>query len=280
MGEQQEEEIDAACADDEATDCAFNVANMIRRVARVCRRNGTSPMCEYDAVWFTYCFPTLFPYGIHQQDCKSIKNLQVCLLNFTGHFAIHPFFSLCTANRYQRQQVAWSSGRFVTFKREYAIQMIKLLSNRAYRDGLRLAVNDPTTPQALFIWRQAERYLTVSGSSVPWSPLQRRASVSELLAYMNYYGLPSYFLTVAFDDGNQKITLQVHKYMQTVGTCALPHLFPVNNRGEVIAEANISMADVRRKRNDNSIALPAISAASFFFLLHLLLNSSRKTLHI
>jgi len=74
---------------------------------------------------------------------------------------------------------------------------------------LQRALDDPDTPESRKLVSEIEKLVRMSGRDVPFSPAQRHAAVSQLYSMVQFYGLPSWFVTVSPGEVNNKLVMTI-----------------------------------------------------------------------
>lgn len=172
-------------------------------------------------------FPTLFPLGYTPSTGGSVSDSKAehLLLQFHNTFAQSTELVFVLMNQKQRHAAARSASATVMNHPEAAQRFADAVSDNEFLADLKEASTPlPATAseserreRAALERRVLSRvtsFILIAGRSVPFSPLQRNNSLSQLYALVYTFGEPSIFFTVALDDAysSQGIRLSLSVY--------------------------------------------------------------------
>jgi hypothetical protein len=92
---------------------------------------------------------------------------------------------------------------------EHIEELKKLIDHPMFTEKATAALEDPMSPESRSLLRQIEKLIRMSTQTVPFSAMERKAAVAKLYSMVQFYGLPSWFVTVSPSDNNSKIVMTI-----------------------------------------------------------------------
>jgi hypothetical protein len=71
------------------------------------------------------------------------------------------------------------------------------------------AINDPKAEESKKLIKKLENLVSIGNSKIPFSEAERKASMKQLYALVDYFALPNWFLTISPDDINHFLTIRL-----------------------------------------------------------------------
>ena len=190
---------------------------------RVCRTSD-NPVCEYmenDAIFYT-CFPQLFMFGRGINGCGPLsqKIIDHMLFQFTGSIARFRPATFLMFDQKRRHTASRNVCVRVRSNAEAFTQFSQLIADQEFIQQTRNAAANPNGEEAKNVMRRVSRMLQITGSTIPYSPLERSAGITTLYAYVRRFGIPSIFLTVSPDDVHEPLAIRL--CFPTLCSCGFP----------------------------------------------------------
>ena len=160
---------------------------------------------------FYLAFPTLFLFGRGlPKDCSTLpdKIVRHLLLQFNNKFAKDSRFYYAAFNQLQRHANSRAAVMRVKNSKQAIVDFNKLIHEPELLRRLTSAVQDPSTDDAKMLARKMLPLVTSVGSSVPYSPSERRDMFPRLVSSMYRVGTGFIFLTCSFDDKNNTLAVR------------------------------------------------------------------------
>jgi hypothetical protein len=90
------------------------------------------------------------------------------------------------------------------------VQALKdLIGDPLFTEKATAALEDPMSPESRHLLFQIEKLICMSTQTVPFSAMERKAAMAKLYSMVQFYGLPSWFVTVSPSDNNSKIVMTI-----------------------------------------------------------------------
>ena len=164
-------------------------------------------------VYLQSLFPSLFLLGRFGNGCKGQGTLPK---NFVEHllrqrstvFAHDPPFLFTLLNQRQRHAVSRSVAARAVNNSLKMEELAKFLNNEDSMERFEKALRDPNGAEAQSIIKQLNPLVKLINQKVDFSPAQRAFAISELYAYVQYYGCPTVFFTLAPDDTHSVLSMR------------------------------------------------------------------------
>lgn len=184
----------------------------------VLRRESNEPLNEYlQQHQILYgAFPTVMPLG---QGCGTVANhvapLHVearifLMCNFMRRAARRQKLLMYLHNVKMRSDNARVMKAFVCTDSVHMAAFQELSTSEDFTQRLEVAVGNPGSDDAQLLLRQLSPSVMISGSRVPFSPLDRGTrAASELFASMRFFGAACEYWTLAFDETRNAIIARV-----------------------------------------------------------------------
>ena len=167
-------------------DNAEGPAPMIRAV------RGTDPINEINNndILHYYAFPTLFIFGRGlPEGCTTIphKLVRHLFLQYHCRFAQEPRFYFTVFNQMQRHAVSRTIVPRVRNNKSAILKFMDMINDDQFISKITSALDDPTSDEAKLLTRQIMPLMTTLGSSVPYSPSERRDMFPHFVSSMYRY---------------------------------------------------------------------------------------------
>lgn len=192
------------------------------------------PLCEFteNDLLFQSLFPHLFLLGKFGNSVTGTGGLPMKFVDHllhqkSVHFAHDSRFIFAVFNQKQRHAVAKQvSLRAIANK----IKMIKLGEFLKAPEAAKIieeAFKNNKGPEAKQLLCMLQPFIRIIGANVDYSPMERSHAITDLYSYVQYFGTPSVFLTIAPDDTHSVMSIRM-SYPTSV---ADPEIFPSTNGG-------------------------------------------------
>lgn len=129
---------------------------------------------------------------LHQFDQRFARNMDLVFLLF---------------NQLQRHSTC--RGVQVMVKGRLFQQFQNLIHADGFQARLEAAIQSPNLPDAKALLAEVRHLASLSGASVPWSPTERSRVLSKLFALSNFFGLPSWFVTISPADMDSPFVIRI-----------------------------------------------------------------------
>ena len=154
-------------------------------------------------------FPTVFFFG--QGIPKSGGVSKPTVTDWMSHHSMrferdHQLLFLLF-NQMQRHSVCRGVNATIKASPKNVAAFNTLMSEPDFKERLTAAVGEPASASAKALMRQIEQLMLISSREVPFSAAQRRHTVSKLYSMVQFYGLPSWFVTVSPGENNNVLVL-------------------------------------------------------------------------
>ena len=164
-------------------------------------KNGVMLM---EAFWYE------FPLGKGLEKFEgtiSTAATKHLMQHYTLRFQRNARLVLLLANQVQRHKVLKSVCGSV--REESQAELIALINSPEFDTLAEQAVQNPHSRQAARFMAKILPFVSLVGSSVPWSTMERSSCIGKMLAMIRRYGPPSIFLTVAPDDVHSPLGIRL-----------------------------------------------------------------------
>lgn len=156
-------------------------------------------------------FPDLFFLGEGVRFAGSIPTTTTShwLKHHSGRFGRDSQLLFLLFNQLQRHSAARMVAASVKSHPAHLAALRKLISEPDFTERATDALADPGSETGRDLLRQIQKLITMSTKSVPFSAMERKAAISELYSMVQFYGLPSWFVTVSPSENNNKIVMTI-----------------------------------------------------------------------
>ena len=156
-------------------------------------------------------FPDLFFLGEGVQYAGSIPTTVTShwLKHHSGRFGRDAQLLFLLFNQLQRHSAAKMVAASVKSHPAHLAALQKLIEDPLFTEKATNALEDPESSEGRVLLRQIEKLITMSTKSVPFSAMERKAAISQLYSMVQFYGLPSWFVTVSPSENNNKIVMTI-----------------------------------------------------------------------
>ena len=163
--------------------------------------------------FFLGTFPDLFVHDLDKtqlQGCAGLKNVIVerLLTFYDPRFAESSSFIFYMFSQKMRHTAAQQST--LKFRgRHHAETLTKLMQKDDFDDQLEYAIKHQKSKQAKLLNKKLLPLVHVSGSKIPWGPLERRHALTHLYAMTQTFGLGGFFITFSPFMMNNPLTIRM-----------------------------------------------------------------------
>ena len=155
--------------------------------------------------------PTLFPFaeGLDFAGTVPTPYVRHLLLQFTGNFAniASLLFTLC--NQAQRHAAIRAVSVQAVNKPDAIIKAASLAEDEVFREKVDRAIENPTGNDAKEVMITLQDLISTVGAKIPFSPTERASAITQLYALVQWYSLPSFFVTFSMDDAHSVLSLRL-----------------------------------------------------------------------
>ena len=161
------------------------------------------------------CLPGAFPHvfflgkGVPTSGSVRKSTLQAWLDHHSMRFEHEPQLLFLLFNQMQRHHVCRDVSATVKACPKHVQAFNSMVAEPDFLQRLQRALVEPDAPEARKLVSEIEKLVRMSGRDVPFSPAQRHAAVSQLYSMVQFYGLPSWFVTVSPGEVNNKLVMTV-----------------------------------------------------------------------
>ena len=215
---------------------------------------GDRPMNEFThfGMLVLLAFPHLFPLGTGIRwlcGPLSVEHRRYIMLQHDWRFAREFSLLFYLHNVQQRAQSARAISLTVEAGKVQQELFTKISNEEGFAEKLQHAVINPTDTESKRLIKQIDKCVSIHGASVDWSPQQRKAVHPKLLGMMQFFGLPSIFLTISPSDMDYGLLLQwTDKQPPTFDpsyrTVSLPLTY---ERRKILADNPVIAAEIYRR---------------------------------
>ena len=155
-------------------------------------------------------FPHLFLFGrgVPTKGPLPGKFVDHLLHQRTTVFAKDQRFLFTAFNQRQRHQNARAASGIASKHPLTAEKLGNLVNDPAFKEKVESAVENPSSAEARELLKEVSPLVSLTSSKADFSPAARGAALTTLYAYVQYYGFPSVFLTVAPDDTHSVLSVR------------------------------------------------------------------------
>jgi len=163
------------------------------------------------------CTPGFKMYVNTQYDNRAAKD---CKFQFTMF------------NQSQRHIAARTIQAKVTGNSKTIQKFIKLVNSSDFPDRIIESHKNPTSKSSMQLLKEMMPAVKIGGSVVPFGPVERLKTLTSLHAYVAFFGLPSWFITISPADGDSPLMIRLgHLHADNNNTDGLGTF--INDHGEV-----------------------------------------------
>lgn len=211
-----------------------------------------APVNEFVAndVFFLGGFPWLFLLGQGLQPDSgtlSRREIEHLLLQFDGRFAKCPAFLFSLFNQLQRHAAARDVSLRVKANHAAMHEFVELVNSPDFSSHLQHCLDQPLSRAARALSSKITNLARLTGSDVPWSPLQRRQALPRVLALMQYAGPASFFVTFAPPDMDSYLLLRLSHTTTNHSWDFSAPLPSLAQRKEMLASNPVAAAEVYQR---------------------------------
>ena len=147
--------------------------------------------------------------GVPTSGSVRKSTLQAWLNHHSMRFEHEAQLLFLLFNQMQRHHVCRDVSATVKACPKHVEAFNSMVAEPDFLQRLQRALDDPDTPGARKLVSEIEKLVRMSGRDVPFSPAQRHAAVSQLYSMVQFYGLPSWFVTVSPGEVNNKLVMTI-----------------------------------------------------------------------
>ena len=175
-----------------------------------CQNQPLNEFLEND-ILFLGAFPDLFFLGGKLPKSGSVPTSfsQHLLRQADNRFAQVDEIIFTLFNQSQRHEAARQVSINVRSDTQSVQLFTDIIEAPNFMDDLKSAIASPDSKEAKQLLALIMPLLRMGGRSVPFGPLQRSIAVSKLCAYLHYFGLPGWFVTISPNDVDSVFILRL-----------------------------------------------------------------------
>ena len=188
--------------------CSDQKSNNVHAVR--CQNQPVNEFLEND-ILFLGAFPDLFFLGGKLPKSGSVPTSfsQHLLRQADNRFAQVDEIIFTLFNQSQRHAAARQVSINVRSDTQSVQLFTDIIEAPNFMDDLKSAIASPDSKEAKQLLATIMPLLRMGGRSVPFGPLQRSIAVSKLCAYLHYFGLPGWFVTISPNDVDSVLILRL-----------------------------------------------------------------------
>lgn len=162
-------------------------------------------------IMFLGAYPWLFLFGqgIPHKGTQPKQWFQYILNYADNRFSTEQTLLLSLFNQRQRHEAAKTVAAKMKSNPKRMEDFITYINEVTFEDDLVNAIKFPTSYEAKNILKNLLPTLNITGSSVPFGPLERNKSLSELYALCQHFGLPTWFITISPSDIDSTLVMKL-----------------------------------------------------------------------
>jgi hypothetical protein len=174
---------------------------------------GNEPLTEFEenATIITCGFPDLFflGKGVDRKGSVSASTRAHWLHHHSMRFEKNPQLLFLMFNQLQRHEACRQVSASVSSNPVHVKKLQELLARPDFVEVATAALEDRECQEGKALLRQIEKLIQMSGKAIPYSAMERKSAISQLYSLVQFYGLPSWFVTVSPDDTNSRIVMTI-----------------------------------------------------------------------
>jgi hypothetical protein len=153
----------------------------------------------------------LFPLGMKLPSNGSLPDAFVrhLLLQHDHRFERDQQFLCFIFNQKQRHAVTNNVSAKITSNPRLIASLSQLINAPNFNDRLAEAIAQPTSPAARSLLNDVMPAIKLTGKRIPFGPIERGECLSELYAYCQFFGLPTWFWTVSPNDIGSSMVMRI-----------------------------------------------------------------------
>jgi hypothetical protein len=195
--------------------------------------------------YFLGGFVYLFPFGkdLPADGSVPLKFVQHLLQQADKRFTQNTDLLFALFNQFQRHAAARAVAVRVRTHNAGTERFVELVHEPGFRQRLERAIANPNEADSLRLVKELSHLTSLHGAPIPWSPFARHASISQFYAMVHYFGLPSFFVTIAPADVDSVLMLR----LAGVRSGAVEHEIPVpisSKRHKILAKNPVAAGRV------------------------------------
>lgn len=166
---------------------------------------------ENNNTLFMASFPFLFLHsrGVPGNSSLSDNFVQFLLHHYSNRFSQNHRFLFTLFNQLQRHQACKQVSTLVKSNHASIEQFKSIALQPEFKETLRQHINKPNTREAKQFVESLLKCIHVAGSKVPYSPVQQSHHLSEMYAMVQFFGTPTWFLTLSPSDIDSPLTVRL-----------------------------------------------------------------------
>ena len=176
---------------------------------------SSEPACEFtnNHTILSLAFPYLFPLGVTADELGgantvSKRVVQRLLCSYDDRFATSAQFLFLLAN----QKIRHAANHAVNFKlrerTDRVEEFVRLVNEPGFSDKLNNCVKNPQGAEATELLKKILPLINITGSKIPWSPLERKAATTHLYSMAQSSSAPFMFVTFSQKGIDDKLCLE------------------------------------------------------------------------
>ena len=172
---------------------------------------GSEPLSEFSEndTLILGAFPDLFFLGTGVAKCGSVPNpvVKAWLHHHSMRFERNAQLLFLLFNQKQRHKVC--QDVVATVNSQNMQEFCDLINHDDFLERANSALLDLESDSSKALISQITRLSMMAGKEVPFSSAERQAAVGKLYSMVQFYGLPSWFVTVSPGETNNKLVMTI-----------------------------------------------------------------------
>jgi hypothetical protein len=162
---------------------------------------------------FYLAFPWLFPFGkgFPTNGPASKSYVQFILQHYNKSFAEEHKLIFLLWNQLTRHTSSRMCSARMYSKKRGVQSLINTLNEDTFDADLTAALKDPKSARSTALLNRLLPHIKTCGSRVPFGPIERQEAKYKLYAMLQYFGLPSTFLTVTPNEIHSPLCIRLCK---------------------------------------------------------------------
>lgn len=174
---------------------------------------GCTPVNEYteNDLLLNGSYPTLFFLGAKLPMSGSVpKSLQQRILRqYDQRFSRNHQLLFLLFNQLQRHAVSRTVAARVKSDPKSVLAFHEMVAQPDFDLALTEALRQPKSAEAEKLIHRVLPMLHIAGRAVPFGGFERKQALPKLIAYNQFFGLPTFFLTISPSDLDQPLTVRI-----------------------------------------------------------------------
>jgi hypothetical protein len=157
----------------------------------------------------TYPWLFLFGEGVPARGTEPQRWLEFILNYGDNRFSSEQTLILSLFNQRQRHEASATIASKIKAHPKKIDEFISCVNEQDFMNRLEAAIKSPTSNETKSLLRILLPSLNIAGASVPFGPIERNMSLSQLYALCQHFGLPTWFLTISPSDIDSSLVMKL-----------------------------------------------------------------------